>query len=53
MECVGFIKMFNNKFFVFNVKLKFVINVHLNNIKTIEVFKFNKQKKKLKIMKKN
>lgn len=53
MVCVGFIKIFNNKYSVYNVKQKFVISVHLNNIKIIGVFKFNKLKNKLMIMKLN
>lgn len=46
MECVGYIKIFNNKYFAYSVRQKYVISVHLNNIKIIEVNKYSKYKVK-------
>ena len=48
MACVGFTKIFNNKFFVFNVKQKFVINVLLSSIKIIRQNRYSWFKSKLK-----
>lgn len=42
MVCAGYIKIYNNKYFVFNVKPRYAINVLLNNTKIIEVNKYNR-----------
>ena len=47
MACVGYIKIYNNKYFAFNVRPKFVTNVLLNNTKITEVNRYNRQKVKL------